>query len=110
MELGKSNKREKHEIVISSFRDDEFVKINLKDKGCGIPKENIKRIFHPFFTTKPVGKGTGLGLWVSSSIIEKHRGLLTVESEVGTGSTFSLKLPINQKIKNLKAKIFHHES
>ncbi len=69
------------------------VEILIKDTGVGIPKEIQPKIFDPFFTTKPVGKGTGLGLNVSYKIIQKHRGRIEVESDVGKGATFSIFLP-----------------
>ena len=67
----------------------------VTDNGCGIPPENIPRIFDPFFTTKGVGKGTGLGLSVSRGIIERHRGRIDVESQVGRGTAFKIRLPIH---------------
>jgi len=87
---------EKGIITIRTFVEGEYVFIKIEDTGCGIPNESLKRIFDPFYTTKPVGKGTGLGLWISSSIIEKHKGLLSVESKIGVGSIFTIKLPIKQ--------------
>jgi signal transduction histidine kinase len=87
--------KEKGTISITTSNDTDNVYIRIQDTGSGIPEDNLKKIFDPFFTTKPVGKGTGLGLWISSSIIEKHRGLITVESKVGSGSKFTIKLPIN---------------
>ncbi len=71
-----------------------WANIHIKDTGCGIPKEIINKVFDPFFTTKPETKGTGLGLSVSHGIIEKHGGKIEVDSEVGKGSTFTVKLPI----------------
>ena len=65
-----------------------MVAISIVDTGCGIPEENLRRIFDPFFTSKEVGKGTGLGLSVSHGIVEAHGGLIEVESKVGEGSTF----------------------
>ncbi len=73
----------------------EFVEIRIQDTGCGIPEEIRERIFEPFFTTKPVGSGTGLGLSVSYGIINKHHGTISVTSEVGKGSEFVIRLPIN---------------
>ncbi|MBU0463082.1 MAG: response regulator, partial [Proteobacteria bacterium] len=72
----------------------EYIKISFKDHGCGISKENLEKIFDPYFSTKDMGadKGQGLGLTVSYSIIKKHGGLINVESEPGTGSTFSVYL------------------
>jgi two-component system NtrC family sensor kinase len=71
------------------------VKIDVSDTGTGIPPEVQDKIFEPFFTTKEVGKGTGLGLSVSYGIIKKHHGHLSVTSEVGRGSTFSVVLPVS---------------
>jgi len=67
----------------------------LSDSGIGILPENFDRIFYPFFTTKEVGQGTGLGLSVSYSIVEKHNGRIEVESAAGVGSTFVVLLPVN---------------
>ncbi len=74
----------------------EYIKISFKDQGCGISKENLEKIFDPYFSTKDMGadKGQGLGLTVSYSIIQKHGGLISVESEPQTGSTFSVYLPV----------------
>jgi two-component system NtrC family sensor kinase len=71
-----------------------MVEISIVDTGCGIPEENLRRIFDPFFTSKDVGKGTGLGLSVSHGIVEAHGGLIEVESKVGEGSTFRVLLPL----------------
>ena len=69
------------------------VAIIVKDNGCGISPENQKKIFSPFFTTKPVGQGTGLGLSVCYGIIESMAGVMEVESEEGVGTTFTISLP-----------------
>ncbi|MEI6732736.1 MAG: ATP-binding protein [Comamonadaceae bacterium] len=71
-----------------------MVEIAVIDTGCGIPSANLQRIFDPFFTSKEVGKGTGLGLSVSYGIVKAHGGKITVESLVGTGTTFRIYLPI----------------
>jgi two-component system NtrC family sensor kinase len=71
-----------------------MVEIAITDTGCGIPEANLERIFDPFFTSKEVGKGTGLGLSVSYGIVKAHGGKISVESVVGTGSTFRVALPI----------------
>ena len=71
-----------------------MVEITVADTGCGIPEENLRRIFDPFFTSKAVGKGTGLGLSVSHGIVEGHGGLIEVQSKVGEGSTFRVFLPL----------------
>jgi signal transduction histidine kinase len=72
------------------------VTIAIRDDGAGISPEVRARIFDPFFTTKAVGQGTGLGLSVSYGIIQRHRGTLTVESTLGSGSTFTITLPVKQ--------------
>jgi two-component system, NtrC family, sensor kinase len=84
------------EIAIKTRHLDEHVEITIRDTGCGIPKANISRIFNPFFTTKEVGKGTGLGLNVAYNIVKKHNGTITVESQVGQGTTFIIKIPVHQ--------------
>jgi two-component system NtrC family sensor kinase len=72
-----------------------MVEISIIDTGCGIPEEDLQRIFDPFFSSKEVGKGTGLGLSVSHGIIRAHGGCIEVESTVGQGATFRISLPLN---------------
>lgn len=67
--------------------------ITVADNGCGIPREHLDRIFDPFFSTKEVGLGTGLGLSIVYGIIEKHQGTISVESRVGEGTRFTIRLP-----------------
>lgn len=81
-------------ITLRTAMRDGHAVIEIEDTGCGISPENLKKIFDPFFTTKAVGKGTGLGLWVSATIIQKYGGTITVESKVGTGSKFIIALPV----------------
>ena len=69
------------------------IEIRFTDTGCGIPKENLNKIFDPFFTTKRDWKGTGLGLSVSYEIITSHKGRITVESQEGVGTIFTIYLP-----------------
>jgi len=76
---------------------DDVVDIMFTDTGPGIREENLEKIFDPFFTTKDVGHGTGLGLAISYGIIKGHKGSISVDSEVGQGSTFTVQLPINPK-------------
>ncbi len=71
------------------------IEVTIVDNGPGIPKEVLARIFDPFFTTKRPDEGTGLGLSISYSIIEKLRGKISVKSEEGSGTTFTIKLPVN---------------
>jgi signal transduction histidine kinase len=72
----------------------EYVAIHVRDEGVGISEENKKRIFEPFFTTKEVGKGTGLGLSIAHGIVEEHDGWIEVESKPGTGTCFTVYLPM----------------
>jgi PAS domain S-box-containing protein len=83
------------EIRISTRADNGSVEVRISDTGVGIPKENISKIFDPFFTTKKVGKGTGLGMNIAYNIIKKHKGTIDVESEVGKGTTFIIKIPVD---------------
>jgi signal transduction histidine kinase len=71
-----------------------WVEISISDTGIGITEESKKRIFDPFFTTKKIGEGTGLGLAICEQIIKEHSGRLEVESEVGKGSTFFVRVPV----------------
>ncbi len=73
-----------------------IVEIKVADTGCGIPREDIAHIFDPFYTTKKEGKGLGLGLSTVYGIIDRHKGTIGVESEVGKGSVFILKLPVRK--------------
>ncbi len=70
-----------------------WVEVRFSDAGCGILQENLSRIFDPFFTTMPVGVGTGLGLSIAYSIVRQHGGTIGVQSEVGKGSIFTVRLP-----------------
>ncbi len=84
------------QLQIETAGADWAVVVTVKDSGPGMAPEVKQRLFEPFFTTKPRGKGTGLGLSISRSIIEEHRGEIRVESEVGKGSTFVIRLPAAQ--------------
>ncbi len=93
----KSQKKEDlGNIEIKTYAINNYVVCEISDDGPGIPEDKLQKIFDPFFTTKPIGKGTGLGLSVSHDIIvSKHKGQLQVESTVGKGTKFIIKLPIN---------------
>ena len=79
--------------IDTSSSDKDWVRIAFHDTGCGISRDNMEKLFTPFFTTKDEVKGVGLGLAVSHGIIERHGGTIDVESEVGKGSTFTVVLP-----------------
>ncbi len=83
------------EIRIVTRETTGYAEIVISDTGQGIPKENLSKIFDPFFTSKEVGKGTGLGLNVAYNIIKKHQGTIDVQSEVGKGTTFTVRIPVN---------------
>jgi two-component system NtrC family sensor kinase len=87
--------------IQTEFRDG-MATVSFADTGCGIPKEHLSKLFDPFFTTKQTGKGTGLGLAISYGIIQSHSGDIEVESEVGKGSTFRVKLPIEKQSEERK--------
>ena len=72
---------------------DTVVTLVVADSGCGMPREDVERAFQPFFTTKAIGKGTGLGLFLSRETVVAHGGQLTLESELGTGTTVTVVLP-----------------
>jgi signal transduction histidine kinase len=80
-------------LKITGKEENETVRIDVADNGCGMDKETLNRIFDPFFTTKPVGQGTGLGLSIIHGIIKKHGGTIYAESEPGKGTTFTIHLP-----------------
>jgi len=87
-------KDEKGVIRIKSFVMNSFINIHFTDNGVGISRENLSKIFEPFYTTKNVGKGTGLGLTVSYGIIKNFNGQIKVESQLNEGSTFKIELPV----------------
>ena len=77
-----------------NYRD---IEITIEDDGCGIPSENLPNIFDPFFSTKEIGYGTGLGLSVAHGIVERHGGTITVKSKLEEGSVFTINLPLEIK-------------
>lgn len=75
-----------------------YIKISVSDSGCGIPKDDLKKIYEPFFTTKEHGKGTGLGLSSVYGTTKTHNGSISVSSELGVGTTFSIFLPCHEGV------------
>lgn len=92
----KTNGAKNPTVWVSTKKVGQEVEIKVKDNGSGIPKEILGKIFQPFFTTKPSGQGTGLGLSMSYDIIRAHGGTLAVDSEPGQFTEFTITLPINK--------------
>jgi signal transduction histidine kinase len=86
--------KDQGEVTIATRSEGEWVTIAISDTGTGIAEDHLSKIFDPFFTTKPVGEGTGLGLSISYGIIERHGGAITVTSEIGSGTTFTVRIPV----------------
>ena len=82
-------------VSVCTKKLDGKVEIHVKDNGNGIPQNIVDKIFQPFFTTKPTGQGTGLGLSLSYDIIKAHGGEIKVESKEGKGSEFKIQLPVS---------------
>ncbi len=96
------NERKKHKeegyepvVTVITSRISDHIEIKVKDNGMGIPQKVLDKIFQPFFTTKPTGQGTGLGLSLSYDIVKAHGGELKVETKTEEGSTFTIVLPLN---------------
>ncbi len=83
-------------VTITTTTDYFHVIVQFSDTGCGISPENLNKVFQPFFTTKEAGKGTGLGLAICRKIIEQHEGEISVQSELGKGTTFTIRLPLRR--------------
>ena len=90
--------------------DQQSVVVQVKDTGRGIPPENIKQLFSPFFTTKPLGQGTGLGLSIAYGIVKMHHGAIQVKSQVGEGTTFTVTLPVHPPRSDTQALIAEETS
>jgi signal transduction histidine kinase len=88
--------------VVSRFREagSHPIEIMIRDTGQGIPQENLNKLFMPFFTTKKIGQGTGLGLAIAYGIVKMHRGAIEVQSKVGEGTTFWVKLPAESSLRD----------
>jgi len=99
MERGKQqNPDYKPMVDVSLQREDNFVKVYIRDNGTGIPESIRSKIFQPFFTTRPTGQGTGLGLSLSYDVIKAHGGEIQVESKEGEGSVFTISLPVAKEV------------
>ncbi|MGK2861955.1 MAG: sensor histidine kinase, partial [Chitinophagaceae bacterium] len=82
-------------VSIKTKKLDGKIEVSVKDNGNGIPQKAVDKIFQPFFTTKPTGQGTGLGLSLSYDIVKAHGGELNVETMEGKGTTFIIQLPVS---------------
>ena len=85
-------------VSVSTKKVDDKVIITVADNGNGIPQKNLDKIFQPFFTTKPTGQGTGLGLSLAYDIVKTHGGEIKVETTEGNGSEFIIQLPAKEAI------------
>jgi two-component system, NtrC family, sensor kinase len=83
-------------VSVSTKRLKDKIEVKVKDNGNGIPQKVMDKIFQPFFTTKPTGQGTGLGLSLSYDIVKAHGGELKVQTKEGEGSVFTIQLPENK--------------
>ena len=81
-------------VTVSTAKVSDHIEIKVADNGNGIPAEVLDKIFQPFFTTKPTGQGTGLGLSLSYDIVKAHGGELRVNNQESSGSVFTLKIPV----------------
>ncbi len=86
-------------LTLRTRRKDACVEMEVQDSGSGMTQEVQQHIFEPFFTTKEGGKGTGLGLAIVQQVVENHQGEITVESTLGQGTTFRVRLPVNEEEK-----------
>jgi signal transduction histidine kinase len=83
-------------IWITTRNEGDCVEISVRDDGAGIAPDDLQRVFDPFFTTKPQGKGTGLGLAITHGIVESHGGTIRIDSELGRGTTVTVRLPVHR--------------
>ena len=84
------------QIKIRTKLADDYVEVEFSDTGCGIPQENLKKLFDPFFSTK--ARGIGLGLAVTHGIVERNKCKIEVKSKVSEGTTFMVKLPVEKQL------------
>jgi two-component system NtrC family sensor kinase len=88
-----------HLDITARREDKDFVSATITDNGCGIPEEDLERVFEPFFSTKTKKGGTGLGLSITYGLVQEIGGMISVQSEVGKGTSFIITLPLKMKQK-----------
>ncbi len=93
IETGEATVSEPEAMRLTNGAPGDYVWLRVADSGCGIPPENVQHIFEPFFTTKPLGKGTGLGLATVFGIVQQHRGMIGIQTQVGKGTAFQVYFP-----------------
>jgi signal transduction histidine kinase len=81
------------DLTIRAYTTAKTIEVQVRDTGVGIAAEHLSQIFEPFFTFRPSGSGTGLGLYLSRNIVEAHQGRISVQSEKGKGATFTVTFP-----------------
>jgi polar amino acid transport system substrate-binding protein len=91
-------------ISVQSNQENSVITIKVRDEGTGIPAEKLLNITDPFFTTKQDSGGVGLGLSISSKIVEEHGGTIYFESEIGAGTIATITLPVDRKNQTVKGK------
>jgi hypothetical protein len=91
-------------LAVATRLDGQSAVIEVADTGSGIPSEHLSRIYDPFFTTKSIGQGTGLGLSIAYGIVREHNGTMQVESSVGQGTRFTLRLPLSKSFGQTREK------
>ena len=102
-------KVERKEIHVDMNREGQFIRVTIRDTGCGVVRKNLARIFEPFFSSKPTGEGTGLGLSICERIITQHGGKIICESKIGRGTKFKILLPIEkEKVSKNEQTYFNH--
>jgi two-component system NtrC family sensor kinase len=84
-------------VTIECTQKDFYVDLRVEDTGAGIAPAQISRIFDPYFTTKQAKSGTGLGLYITKKVVEDHGGSIKVESTLGVGTTFTIRLPLSNQ-------------
>lgn len=90
--------KQQRRIAVATFMEHEQVCIDINDNGSGISENDLPKVFEPFFTTKKAGQGTGLGLWVTYTIIRSFQGNISVNSAVGKGTTFHITFPLQSEL------------